>query len=74
LPFRAGGGRPSPILELSLEFLYNAGTVIIADKHIPNTVAAMNTLKRIRIREREKTIIVHPENSRGGRGVLQGMW
>ena len=63
---------PSPFPEPSLEFLYNAGTVIIANEHIPNTIAAMNTLKRIRIREREKTIIVNPVTLEATKGVFAG--
>jgi glutamate synthase (NADPH/NADH) small chain len=63
---------PSLTPEPSLEFLYNAGTVIIANKHIPNTIAAMNTLKSIRITEREKTIIVNPETLEATDGVFAG--
>jgi len=63
---------PSLVPGPSLEFLYNAGTVIIANKHIPNTIAAMNTLKSIRIREREKTIIVNPVTLEATKGVFAG--
>lgn len=47
-------------LEPSAKFLYDAGTAVIANKHIPNTLAAKNTARSIEI-AKSGTIVVNPE-------------
>jgi glutamate synthase (NADPH/NADH) small chain len=70
LKYEASGSKL--ISEPGSEFLYNAGTVIIASKHIPNTIAATNTSKGIKIAEGRKTIIVNPETLEATRGIFAG--
>jgi len=70
LKYEASGSKL--ISEPGSEFLYNAGTVIIASKHIPNTIAATNTSKGIKIAEGRKTIIVNPETLEATQGIFAG--
>ena len=64
--------KPKLVPEPGSEFLYSAETVIIATEHIPNTIAAANTTRNIRIAEKNKTIIVNQETLKAANGVFAG--
>ena len=64
--------KPKLVPEPGSEFLYSAETVIIATEHIPNTIAAANTTRNIRIAEKNKTIIVNQETLEAANGVFAG--
>jgi len=65
-------GKPKFIPIKCSDFLYDAETVVIATEHIPNTVAAKNTSKNIRIEEKQKTIFVDPETLEATQGIFAG--
>jgi glutamate synthase (NADPH/NADH) small chain len=65
-------GKPKLIPEPGSEFLYSAETVIIATEHIPNTIAAANTTRNIKIAEKNKTIIVNQETLEATNGIFAG--
>jgi len=65
-------GKPKLIQNKGSEFLYDAGTVVIATEHNPNLIAAKNTSKNIRIAEKQKTIIVDPETLEATQGIFAG--
>ncbi|MEM2755211.1 MAG: FAD-dependent oxidoreductase [Candidatus Methanomethylicia archaeon] len=53
-------------------FSYSTETVIIATKHIPNIIAALNTLRSVKIAEKNKTVIVNPETLEVVDGIFAG--
>jgi glutamate synthase (NADPH/NADH) small chain len=65
-------GKPKLIPEENSRILYNAETVIVATEHIPNTIAATNTSRNIRISNKQKTIIVNPETLEASNGIFAG--
>ncbi|MBS7646933.1 MAG: NADPH-dependent glutamate synthase [Candidatus Bathyarchaeia archaeon] len=65
-------GKPKLIPESGSEFLYSAETVIVATEHIPNTIAAANTTRSIKIAEKNKTIIVNQETLEAANGIFAG--
>ncbi|MBS7634696.1 NADPH-dependent glutamate synthase [Candidatus Bathyarchaeota archaeon] len=65
-------GKPKLIPEPGSEFLYSAETVIIATEHVPNTIAATNTTRNIKIAEKNKTIIVNQETLEAAIGIFAG--
>jgi glutamate synthase (NADPH/NADH) small chain len=64
-------GKPKLIPKKGSEFLYDAETVVIATEHIPNTLAAKNTSKNIKITEKQ-TIFVDPETLEAAQGIFAG--
>ncbi|MEM2320153.1 MAG: NADPH-dependent glutamate synthase [Candidatus Bathyarchaeia archaeon] len=65
-------GRPKLVPEPGSEFLYSAETVIVATEHTPNTIAAANTTRSIKIAEKNKTIIVNQETLEAADGIFAG--
>lgn len=65
-------GKPKLVPEIGSEFLYDADTVVIATRHIPNIIAAENTSKNIKITEKQKTIFVDPETLEATPGIFAG--
>jgi len=65
-------GKPKLIPNKGSEFLYDAETVVVATEHIPNTLAARNTSKNIKIAEKPKTIFVDPETLEATQGIFAG--
>ncbi|MEM1574830.1 MAG: NADPH-dependent glutamate synthase [Nitrososphaerota archaeon] len=60
------------IPEKNSKILYNTETVIIATKHIPNTIAIKNTSRNIKISDKQKTILVNPETLEATNGIFAG--
>ncbi|MEM3549797.1 MAG: NADPH-dependent glutamate synthase [Candidatus Bathyarchaeia archaeon] len=67
-----GKGKPKLIPEPGSESLYSTETVIIATEHIPNTIAAVNTTRSIKIADKNKTIIVNQETLEASNGIFAG--
>jgi glutamate synthase (NADPH/NADH) small chain len=65
-------GKTKLVPEPGSEFLYSAETVIIATEHIPNTIAAANTARNIKIAEKNKTITVNQETLEATNGIFAG--
>jgi glutamate synthase (NADPH/NADH) small chain len=65
-------GKQKLIPEQGSEFLYSAETVVVATGHTPNTIAAANTMRNIKIAERSKTMIVNQETLEAADGVFAG--
>ncbi|MEM1537215.1 MAG: NADPH-dependent glutamate synthase [Candidatus Nezhaarchaeales archaeon] len=65
-------GKPKLIPEQGSKLLYSAETVIIATRHVPNTIAATSTSKGIKIDEKSKTIIVNLETLEATNGIFAG--
>jgi len=65
-------GKPKLVPKIGSEFLYDADTVVIATEHIPNTIAAENTSKNIKVTEKQKTIFVDPETLEVTPGIFAG--
>jgi glutamate synthase (NADPH/NADH) small chain len=65
-------GKPKLVQIEGSEFLYDAETVVIATEHIPNTLAARNTSRNIKIAEKQKTIVVNPETLEAAQGIFAG--
>ncbi|MEM3407251.1 MAG: FAD-dependent oxidoreductase [Nitrososphaerota archaeon] len=60
------------IPEKNSKILYNTETVIIATKHIPNIIATKNTSRKIKISDKQKTILVNPETLEATNGIFAG--
>ena len=54
------------------KFRYDAETVIVATRHIPNLIATRNASRRIMISKRRRTIIVNPETLEATRRIYAG--
>ena len=54
------------------EFRYNAETVVVATRHVPNLIAIGSTSRRIMVSKRRRTIIVNPENLEVAYGIYAG--
>jgi len=69
---QGASGKPKLLQIKGSEFLYDAETVVIASEHDPNTLAARNTSRNIRIAEKQKTIIADPETLEATQGIFAG--
>lgn len=65
-------GKIELIPEKNSKILYTTETVIIATKHIPNTIATKNTSRNIKISDKQKTIIVNPDTLEATNGIFAG--
>jgi glutamate synthase (NADPH/NADH) small chain len=65
-------GKPKLIAIEGSRFLYDAETVVIASEHNPNTLAATNTLRNIKIAEKQKTVVVNPITLEVAEGIFAG--
>lgn len=54
------------------KFTCDAKTVVVASEHGPNTLAVKDTVRNIRMREKQKTIVVDPITLEAAEGVFAG--